>query len=48
MPTAFSTAAEERCEQVTQADLAEVADVAPVTIRTRWDELRTLADNDGD
>lgn len=42
------TAAEERCEQVTQADLAEVADVAPVTIRTRWDELRTLADNDGD
>lgn len=29
-------------------DLAEVADVKPVTIRARWDELRTLVDDDGD
>lgn len=41
-------AAQERCERVTQTDLAEVADVTPVTIRARWDELRTLVDVDGD
>jgi transcription initiation factor TFIIB len=42
------TAAQEGCERVTQANLAEVADVTPVTIRARWDELRTLVDDDGD
>lgn len=41
-------AAQERCERVTETDLAEVADVTPVTIRARWDELRTLVDDDGD
>ncbi|MES3160645.1 MAG: transcription initiation factor IIB family protein [Halorubrum sp.] len=41
-------AAQERCERVTQTDLAEVADVTPVTIRARWNELRTLVDDDGD
>lgn len=41
-------AARERCERITQTDLAEVADVTPVTIRARWEELRTLVDDDGD
>ena len=41
-------AAQERSEQVTQTNLAEVADVTPVTIRARWDELCTLVDDDGD
>jgi transcription initiation factor TFIIB len=41
-------AAQERCERVTQTDLAEVADVTPVTIRARWDELRTLIGDDDD
>jgi transcription initiation factor TFIIB len=39
-------AAQERCERITQADRAEVADVTPVTIRARWEELRTLSDDD--
>jgi transcription initiation factor TFIIB len=42
------TAAQERCERVTQANLAEVADVTPVTIRARWEELQRLVDDDGD
>ena len=39
-------AAQERCERVTQTDLAEVTDVTTVTIRARWEELRALSDED--
>ena len=39
-------AAQERCERLTQTDLAEVADVTPVTFRARWEDLRTLGDDD--
>ena len=39
-------AARERGERVTQTDLAEIADVTPVTIRARWEELRALVDDD--
>ena len=32
-------AAEERCEAVTQVDLADAADISPITLRSRWREL---------
>lgn len=35
-------AAQERGERVTQTELAEIADVTPVTLRARWDDLQTL------
>lgn len=38
-------AARERCEQVTQVDLTECADVSAATIRARWEELRSLVED---
>jgi transcription initiation factor TFIIB len=41
-------AAQERGELLSQAALADAADVTPMTVRVRWNELQTaLGDNDG-
>ena len=37
-------AARERGERVVQTDLAELADVTPVTLRARWEDLQPLLD----
>jgi len=39
-------AARKAGERVTQTELAEIADVTPVTIRARWEELRALGDDE--
>jgi transcription initiation factor TFIIB len=41
-------AARERGERVTQAALADAAEVSPMTIRARWNELQTVLDGGGD
>ena len=41
-------AARERDERVTQAALADAAEVTPMTIRARWNELQTVLDGGGD
>jgi transcription initiation factor TFIIIB Brf1 subunit/transcription initiation factor TFIIB len=38
-------AARERVEGVTQAALAEAADVTAVTVRARWEELEEAVDH---
>ncbi|MFQ3293192.1 MAG: transcription initiation factor TFIIB [Natrialbaceae archaeon] len=39
-------AAQSGFDRVTQAELAECADVTPVTVRSRWEELRPLLEED--
>ena len=41
-------AAREQDERVTQAALADAAEVTPMTIRTRWNELQTILDSGDD
>jgi len=41
-------AAREQDERVTQAALADAAEVTPMTIRARWNELQTVLDGGGD
>jgi transcription initiation factor TFIIB len=38
-------AAQSRLERVTQTQLAECVDVTPVTVRSRWEELRPLLED---
>lgn len=39
--------AQSRLERATQTELAECADVTPVTVRARWEELQPLVDEPG-
>jgi transcription initiation factor TFIIB len=41
-------AARERNERVTQAALADAAEVTPMTVRARWNELQTVLDGGDD
>jgi transcription initiation factor TFIIB len=41
-------AAREQGERITQATLAEAAEITPMTVRARWKEIRTILDDGGD